>query len=39
MDEILEEVISARVSERGATRMDDQASESAMEERKRAGYF
>jgi sulfate adenylyltransferase subunit 2 len=39
MDEILEEVISARVSERGATRMDDQASDSAMEERKRAGYF
>jgi len=39
MDEILEEVIAARVSERGATRMDDQASESAMEERKRAGYF
>ena len=39
MDEILEEVIAARVSERGATRLDDQASDSAMEERKRAGYF
>jgi len=39
MDEILAEVIAARVSERGATRMDDQASDSAMEERKRAGYF
>jgi len=39
MAEILEEVIAARISERGQTRMDDQASEASMEERKRAGYF
>ncbi|HTI87105.1 MAG TPA: sulfate adenylyltransferase subunit CysD [Alphaproteobacteria bacterium] len=36
---IIAETVKARVSERGATRLDDQASETAMEERKRAGYF
>jgi sulfate adenylyltransferase subunit 2 len=36
---IIAETVKARVSERGATRLDDQASEAAMEERKRAGYF
>jgi sulfate adenylyltransferase subunit 2 len=36
---IIAETMKARVSERGATRLDDQASEAAMEERKRAGYF
>jgi sulfate adenylyltransferase subunit 2 len=39
MEQIIAEVLSARVSERGATRLDDQSSDSAMEERKRAGYF
>jgi sulfate adenylyltransferase subunit 2 len=39
MTEVIEEVVAARVSERGQTRLDDQASDSAMEERKRAGYF
>ncbi len=39
IDDIIAETISARVSERGATRLDDQASEAAMEERKKAGYF
>jgi sulfate adenylyltransferase subunit 2 len=39
IDEIIAETITARVSERGATRLDDQASEAAMEERKKAGYF
>ena len=39
MDEILEEVIAARVSERGATRLDDQTSEASMEQRKKEGYF
>jgi len=39
VDDIIVETISARVSERGATRLDDQASEAAMEERKKAGYF
>jgi sulfate adenylyltransferase subunit 2 len=36
---IIAETASARVSERGATRMDDHASESSMERRKREGYF
>ncbi|MGE5538526.1 MAG: sulfate adenylyltransferase subunit CysD [Gemmatimonas sp.] len=36
---IIAETVNARISERGATRLDDQASEAAMEERKRAGYF
>ena len=39
IDDIIAETISARVSERGATRLDDQASEAAMEDRKRQGYF
>jgi sulfate adenylyltransferase subunit 2 len=37
--EIVVETLSATVSERGATRMDDQSSESAMERRKTEGYF
>jgi sulfate adenylyltransferase subunit 2 len=36
---IIEEVASTRVTERGATRADDRASEAAMEDRKREGYF
>jgi sulfate adenylyltransferase subunit 2 len=36
---IIAETVKARISERGATRLDDQASEAAMEERKKAGYF
>jgi len=36
---IVDEVASARISERGATRADDQATEAAMEDRKREGYF
>jgi len=39
MGEILDEVVAARISERGQTRLDDQASDASMEERKRAGYF
>lgn len=39
VEAIIAETISARISERGATRLDDQASEAAMEERKKAGYF
>lgn len=38
MAEIIQEVASARVTERGA-RADDKRSESAMEDRKKAGYF
>jgi sulfate adenylyltransferase subunit 2 len=37
--EIIEEISIARVSERGATRGDDRFSETAMEDRKREGYF
>lgn len=36
---IIAETDLADVSERGATRLDDQASEAAMERRKREGYF
>ncbi len=35
--EVLTELLNARISERGATRLDDQAL--SMEERKRNGYF
>jgi sulfate adenylyltransferase subunit 2 len=38
IEEIIEEVASARVAERGG-RSDDKRSEAAMEDRKRAGYF
>ncbi|MFM8793289.1 MAG: sulfate adenylyltransferase subunit CysD [Acidimicrobiales bacterium] len=37
--EIIDEVAASRITERGATRADDQFSESAMEDRKREGYF
>ncbi|HEY1287875.1 MAG TPA: sulfate adenylyltransferase subunit CysD [Burkholderiales bacterium] len=36
---ILEETIGAKLTERGATRMDDQTSEASMERRKKEGYF
>jgi sulfate adenylyltransferase subunit 2 len=36
---IVEEIAIANVSERGATRADDRFSETAMEDRKREGYF
>ena len=39
LDEVLAEVAAARITERGATRADDTFSESAMEDRKREGYF
>ena len=38
IDDIIGEVSAARVTERG-TRADDKASEAAMEDRKKAGYF
>lgn len=37
--EIIAETAAATISERSATRMDDRVSESAMEERKKQGYF
>jgi len=39
VDSIIQETISATVTERGATRMDDQTSEASMERRKKEGYF
>jgi sulfate adenylyltransferase subunit 2 len=39
VDEIIAEVATATVTERGATRGDDRFSEAAMEDRKREGYF
>ncbi|CAN5391163.1 sulfate adenylyltransferase subunit CysD [soil metagenome] len=38
LEEIVEEVASTRVTERGS-RIDDKRSEAAMEDRKKAGYF
>jgi sulfate adenylyltransferase subunit 2 len=36
---IICETLDSRLSERGATRLDDQTSDSSMEERKKQGYF
>ena len=38
-EEVVDEVAATRVTERGATRADDRASEAAMEDRKKEGYF
>jgi 3'-phosphoadenosine 5'-phosphosulfate sulfotransferase (PAPS reductase)/FAD synthetase len=38
-EEVVDEVAATRITERGATRADDRASEAAMEDRKREGYF
>lgn len=38
-EEIITETAMATLSERSATRLDDRVSDSAMEERKKAGYF
>jgi len=37
--QIVQETVSATLTERGATRMDDQTSEASMERRKKEGYF
>jgi sulfate adenylyltransferase subunit 2 len=39
VDDVIKETAAARISERGATRADDTFSETAMEDRKREGYF
>ncbi|GGL05960.1 sulfate adenylyltransferase [Sphaerisporangium melleum] len=39
VESIIKEIAVARTTERGATRADDRASEAAMEDRKREGYF
>ncbi|WP_040796161.1 sulfate adenylyltransferase subunit CysD [Nocardia higoensis] len=38
-EEVVTEVATTRVTERGATRADDRVSEAGMEDRKREGYF
>jgi sulfate adenylyltransferase subunit 2 len=38
-EEIIAETAVTTITERGATRMDDQTSEASMEKRKRLGYF
>ncbi|MFD1873846.1 sulfate adenylyltransferase subunit CysD [Hymenobacter bucti] len=39
IDDIIQDILVAKVSERGATRLDDNLSETGMEDRKRNGYF
>jgi sulfate adenylyltransferase subunit 2 len=39
VEEVIVEVAATRITERGATRADDRASEAAMEDRKKEGYF
>jgi sulfate adenylyltransferase subunit 2 len=39
LDEVINEIILARISERGETRIDDKVTEAAMEDRKKNGYF
>jgi sulfate adenylyltransferase subunit 2 len=38
-DDIIAETAITEITERGATRMDDQTSEASMEKRKKQGYF
>ena len=39
LPDVVAEIAATRVTERGETRADDRASEAAMEDRKRVGYF
>ncbi|HFK5572427.1 sulfate adenylyltransferase subunit CysD [Elizabethkingia anophelis] len=39
IDQVIDEIIATRISERGETRIDDQVTEAAMEDRKKGGYF
>ena len=39
VDDIVRETEETRITERGATRLDDQTTEAAMELRKKEGYF
>jgi len=39
LERVVEEIAATRLTERGETRADDRASEAAMEDRKREGYF
>ena len=39
IEEVITEIAATRITERGQTRADDRASEAAMEDRKKEGYF
>ncbi len=39
LEAVIAEIIETSISERGQTRLDDQVSEAAMEDRKKQGYF
>ncbi len=39
LNDVVVEIAATRITERGETRADDRASEAAMEDRKREGYF
>ena len=39
LDDVVEEIAATRITERGQTRADDRATEAAMEDRKKEGYF
>ena len=39
LEEVVREIAATRITERGQTRADDRVSNSAMEDRKREGYF
>ncbi len=39
LDDVVTEIAATRITERGETRADDRATEAAMEDRKREGYF
>ncbi len=39
LEEVVTEIAATRITERGETRADDRATEAAMEDRKREGYF
>jgi sulfate adenylyltransferase subunit 2 len=39
IEDVVAEIASTRITERGETRADDRVSEAAMEDRKRVGYF
>ena len=39
LDQVISEIMAAKISERGETRIDDRVTEAAMEDRKKNGYF
>ena len=39
LEQVIEEIATTRLSERGGSRADDRTSDAPMEDRKREGYF